>query len=605
MDDATSDRLARLPNLTRRGFIVAGSAGALSLWLAACGSSGKTVATPSKTGSPGKNTLGLDLPADAAPATDQFYVQPFDSTGASYKALDFYETVYSRAPLADNFTIPLVRLDPNYNIVPGAATTWAQSADKLSWTFHIRPGIMWSDGKELTAADYIETMRYSAEPKHAWDFSWFWSGVIKNYTQAVAGKAPPTSIGVKQGSDKYTLVFDTEGPIAFMDSACLYTTPLSAAALSKYGSGSYNINPATCVTCGPYTLHTFDPTATIVLAPNPKYTGPFKPPVDYQIGKIYAGGDMLPRFETGEIDQINVTSLDLKLAKGSAKMKSLKLYTNPNDFEIWYTFFDTKTPPFDNLKVRQALAHSVNRDALIKALLAPLAVPAYGYLMPGYPFAVTDPLEPLTNYDPAKAQALMAEAGYPKGKGFPKVTFNWWANAASNTESVVQALTANWNKVLGINIQLQEMDKTTFYTKMEALPTKLQMGFVSYGMDYFDASNMLSVYKAGGRHNWDNAQYDALLARGAAESDKAKRQAIYTQAQVLLTDQAPAVFVFHLLYGYYYGRYIQGAALDKNKDGYDGIQWPGYPAATTASLEEIFVANNQAGSGRGSESGVI
>ncbi|HLH99516.1 MAG TPA: peptide ABC transporter substrate-binding protein [Acidimicrobiales bacterium] len=609
---------SRASHLSRRGFLLAGGAGALSWWLAGCGSNNNTGSSGAKpnsnnssgtTGSnspatasagpttttggssPGTNALGLKLPDGAAPAGDQYYVQPFDSTGASYKALDFYETVYSRAPLADEFTIPLVRLDNNYNIVPGAATHWEQSADKLSWTFHIRPGIMWSDGNELTANDYVQTLRYSADPKHAWDFTWFWSGVIKNYTQAVAGKMPTSAIGVKQGKDKYTLVFETEGPIAFMDSACLYTTPLSAAGLAKYGSGSYNINPKTCISCGPYILTTFEPTSTVVLGPNKKYTGPFKPPIDGLIAKIYAGGDMLPRFSTGEIDTINVTALDLKVAKKTPKVQDLKLYTNPNDFEIWYTFFNTKTAPFDNMKVRQAFAHAVDRNAIINSLLAPLAIPAYGYLMPGYPFAVTKPLEPLTNYDPAKAKQLMSEAGFPGGKGFPEVTFNWWANAPSNTELVVQALTQGWNKTLGINIKLAEMDKTTFYSKMEHLPTQLQMGFVSYGMDYFDASNMLSVYKAGGRHNWDNAEYDKLLAQGAAESDTAKRQEIYTKAQILLTEQAPAVFIFHLLYGYLYWPYIEGPALAMNKDHYDGIQWPGF-YATSTSLTEMYVGNN-------------
>ncbi len=123
---------------------------------------------------------------------------------------------------------------------------------------------------------------------------------------------------------------------------------------------------------------------------------------------------------------------------------------------------------------------------------------------------------------------------------------------------------------------------------MNAKPTKLQMGHVSYGMDYFDASNMLSVYKKGGRHNWDNAAYDALLAKGAAESDQAKRQSIYTQAQALLTGDAPAVFVFHLLYGYYYASYMAGSALEKNTYGYDGIQWPGF-VATQNATQNLYV----------------
>ncbi|WP_460809857.1 peptide ABC transporter substrate-binding protein [Microlunatus endophyticus] len=561
--------------------------------LAACG--GGTSKQSSGAGS--KNALGVTLPAGSAPASDQYYVQPFDSTGVTYKAMDFYETVYSRAPLADQFTIPLVRLTKNYGIVPAAATSWEQSSDGKSWTFHLRKGINWSDGAELTAADFVETLRYSADPKHAWDFAWFWSGVIKNYTEAVAGKVPTSEIGVRQGADKYTLVFESDAPVAFMPSACLYTTPLSAAALHKHGSGQYNIDPATSVTCGDYALKTFEPTSTVVLEPNKKYSGPIKPPIAGLVAKIYAGGDMLPRFQTGEVDTINAGPIDVKAASRNSQLKKLHLYKNPQDFKIWYVFFDVTKSPFDKLEVRQAFAHSVDRDPLVNNILAPLASPAYGYLMPGYPFAIGDELKQYTNYDPTKAKSLLAQAGYPNGQGFPAVTFDWFPNAAASSDSVVQALVENWNKVLGINIKLQQIDQTTFYDRMNKKPTEITMGMVSYGMDYFDASNMLSVYKSNGRHNWNNKQYDDLLAQGAAESDKTKRQEIYTKAQVLLTQQAPAVFIFHPLYGYYYGPYMQGAALTKNDLGYDGIQWPGF-SPTSDSMDTLHVASNVSDSKR-------
>ena len=155
----------------------------------------------------------VHFPNEAA-ASDQFFVDYRNSVGATYKALDFYETVYSRAPLADNFSTPLVRINNAYQIVPGVAHSWKQTSP-TTWEFYITPGIMWTDGNELTANDFVETFRYSADPKHAWDFTWYWSGVIKNYTEAVAGKAPVNSIGVGVGKDKYTFVVTTEGPVAY------------------------------------------------------------------------------------------------------------------------------------------------------------------------------------------------------------------------------------------------------------------------------------------------------------------------------------------------------------------------------------------------------
>ena len=197
-----------LPDMSRRQFMMAGGAGALGLYAATHGASLLRSRDPMAQA----RMLRADVARKAglAPASDQFFVAYESSVGATFAALDFYQTVYSRAPLADNFETSLVRIDPNYGIVPGTASSWAQTSSE-TWEFHIMPGIMWSDGNELTANDYVETFRYSADPKHAWDFSWYWSGVIKNYTEAVAGKAPVNSIGVSVGADKYTFVVTTEG----------------------------------------------------------------------------------------------------------------------------------------------------------------------------------------------------------------------------------------------------------------------------------------------------------------------------------------------------------------------------------------------------------
>ena len=186
---------------------------------------------------------------------------------------------------------------------------------------------------------------------------------------------------------------------------------------------------------------------------------------------------------------------------------------------------------------------------------------------------------------------------YPAGNG---------ALDSTSVEPVVQALSDNFNQVLfggNSTLLLSEIDSSSFYTKMEALPTQIEMGFVSYGMDYFDASNMLGVYKAGGRHDWDNAQYDNLLAQGAAQFNKAKRQEIYTEAQVLLTSQAPGVFVFHGLDAFLMQPYLQGSALAKNYLGYDGLQWPGFFPFSTYQ-EGLYVANNVHKYHRSSESGL-
>ena len=213
--------------------------------------------------------------------------------------MDFYETVYSRAPLADKFNLAWCASPRTTQIVPGTATHWAQTSP-TTWEFYIRPGIMWSDGNELTANDYVETFRYSADPKHAWDFTWYWSGVIKNYTEAVAGKAPVNSIGVSVGKNKYTFVVTTEGPVAFIPNAMLYSMPLSAAGLAKYGNGAVQHQPG--YQHHVRALHPEDLQPDVRGRARPEHEvhrRRYKPMIEYQISKIYAGADELPLFETG------------------------------------------------------------------------------------------------------------------------------------------------------------------------------------------------------------------------------------------------------------------------------------------------------------------
>jgi ABC-type transport system substrate-binding protein len=612
MKENASEDQGKFPNLTRRQFLGATGVGAAGLVMAKSGLIRSALKTPSV--SRHVNAFGVRLPAGAAPASQQFMVNYANGgAGQSYKAMDFYESVYSRAPLADQFNLSLVRITPNFDVVPGAATHWAQTSP-TTWEFYIRPGIMWSDGKEVTANDYVETFRYAADPKHAWDFTFYWSGVLKNFTEIVAGKAPINSLGVA-AKNKYTFLVTTEGPKAFIPIAMLYSQPLSAAALNKYGNGSYNLNPATSVTSGPYALKTFSPTSEIVLGPNTKYTGPFKPMIEYQIAKVTTS-DQIPLFETGAIDWTPqaLTPTELKIAKSTPRTSSITPDVNPQDFRIYYVFFQCTKPPFNNLKVRQAFAHSVDRNTIIKALIAPLGTPAYGYLMPGYPFAVSAPLEKYTNYDPELALKLLAEAGFPKGKGFPSITFSYPSNPSGLNpqlaESVVQALSDGWNTTLfggSTTLLLQQVDQTTFYTNMSAKPdTKIQMGFITYGMDYFDASNMLSVYKSeqeGGRHDWNSTQYDNLLAQGAAAFNHNQRQEIYTEAQTLLTREAPGVFLWHGLYSHLTWPYLTGSALSKNVDGYTGLEWPQF-ATNSTNQEGLYVANTVHNYPRASESGL-
>src|SRR5215212_612942 len=170
----------------------------------------------------GATLNGVTLPDDAAPADQQVYVVHFDNT-ADFTTIDFFESVYKRGgAITDILSDPLVRLDKNFKTVPGAATKWEVDSTGLVWSFHLDPSLVWTDDTPVTADDYVATFQYAADPKHAWDFTWFFQGTIKNWTDVVAGKTPVDQLGVK-AADANTFQVTTEAPAPYLPAMMLYS----------------------------------------------------------------------------------------------------------------------------------------------------------------------------------------------------------------------------------------------------------------------------------------------------------------------------------------------------------------------------------------------
>ncbi|HKG26485.1 MAG TPA: ABC transporter substrate-binding protein, partial [Thermomicrobiales bacterium] len=245
-----------------------------------------------------------ETPADAAPPESQVFIGVGDTAQA--KAIDFYETVYQRAPFADLFSEPLVRLDRNFQIQPAAAESWSGSADGMTWTFKIRQGMNWSDGNPVTANDFVKTLQYGADPEHAWDFTWYFQGVIKGWnavTNPGEGNTPaaPDTIGVRVGADDYELIVETEAAAPYLPAMLLYSWPLSKAALESSGP-LYNTKPETAVSSGPFIVTEWTPDQQVVLSKNDKYTGTLKVPVTKIIGKLSSPANYFNLYQSNEID---------------------------------------------------------------------------------------------------------------------------------------------------------------------------------------------------------------------------------------------------------------------------------------------------------------
>lgn len=609
-DSLGYERIALLKKRLRRRALLGGAGGtAAAALLAACGDSTAPTATtaassgaavvptaatsiptraavsvpttasgsaPAGATAPGPAAVGgAALPADAAPPDQQVYIV---NTTNEAKVIDFYEAVYARPFIADLFSEPLVRLNNDYEITPGAAESWKASEDGKTWTFKIASGLVWSDGNPVTADDWVATFQYGADPKHAWDFTWFFQGIIKNWDDAIAGKVPLSQLGVTRGADANTLLVETQVPAPYLPAMLVYSWPLSKAALAKSGP-LYNAKPETAVSSGPFILKLWQKDQQIVYERNPTYKGKLTPAYTKIIQKIADRKTYFTAYQNNEIDYMEKPApAELKIAQSDPDL-SKQIYSSNGDFRTYYLFFDVNTPPFDNPKVRQAFSHIVDRDAIQKSILGPSGTPAYSWLAPGFPGSQREATQDIQKFDLAMAKQLLSEGGFPDGKNFPKQTM-WLRNEIPLNQAVTSAIAASIKQNLNIDVEVSNKDTKLFTDSLTAKPTKIPFGFVSYGMDFLDPFNMLSVWLSGGRHSWANKDFDTKVKTAASFLGPTdQRIKMFQDAERLLVSDVPGVFIYHETPVQLIKPYVAGAALQADKSGNKSLHWPGYTTA--------------------------
>jgi oligopeptide transport system substrate-binding protein len=533
------------------------------------------------------NVFGRRLPADAAPLAQQYLILPYRQEGES---LEFAVTVYNPGGGSFQGGQSLAMIDKNGKMHPGSADSWEVSSNGLDWTFRINKDLKWSDGTPVTADDFVYTWRYYADPKHAYDFAWYFGSLgVKNWEAVNKGQKPLDQLGV-EAVDAKTLVFHLDAPAPFAPGFMMYGSPLAKHQAEKHGP-RYNDKPETAVSMTPWILQEWVPNQHARFKANVNYNGRYKPYVE-KIRNVFAERDF-DAFLADEVDWVNGPFAP---ADQERLVKDPKLFAqrgvSQGDFRTDYLFFDYQSAPFNNVKVRQAFAHAIDRDAIIKNIIGDsAAMAAYGMLMPGFPDWV-DPndLKQYQGYDPALAKKLLSEAGYPDGKNFPKLELAL-REELETFQSVGAAIAQQLKEVLNIDVTVSNKDRKTY---MDALNShKLQFALVSYGFDYLDASNMLSVFKTNGRHNWNNAEWEKLRVEATSNLDSVKRSEQMKQLQRVLSQDVGAVFLDHRLQNEVIKPYWKGTSLAANTAGFAGIQFPYFNAGfTIENLYEIYIASN-------------
>jgi len=514
------------------------------------------------------------LPPDALPASEQILYYPLKFESGTY--IDYMQTIYNCLQGVSDFVQePLMSFDKNLEAIPTGAESWEVSEDGLTWTFHLRKELKWSDGKPVTAHDYVFALQRCVQ--QGYDFSWYWSLMVelKNWDKVEKGELPLEELGIK-ALDDYTLVLTTEVPKPYLLGALVWLFPVPQHAVEQHGN-EYCTKADTMVSNGPFKVDEWVKGSHITLVRNPYYGGIWKPYLEKIILK-YGTFDPVtgfPAYLNNEIYRCDVNPGQLAYVRENMPNE---LYSWPM-FRIFYLSFDTTKAPFDDIKVRQAFNHAINREELCSTVLKDLASPEYSLLVKGFPgYNDSGEAQELSKYDPELAKNLLAEAGYPNGEGFPELEL--WIRAEDQLmpwqKPAAEYIQAQLKKTLGINIIPRVMEVKTFTDALNQRTHNLFL--LAYQFDYVDPSNFMDLFLTGGRHAWSNPTYDELVRQADALENWEERVQKYREAERILIQECPAVFMFQQLYNAVWKPFIKGEGVEPNKDGLSswGDMWTRY-----------------------------
>lgn len=423
----------------------------------------------------------------------------------------------------------LTGLGDDFSTVPGLANSWVLSKDRKTYIFHLRKKIFWSDGTELTAQHFVDSWERLLNPKNAAPSAHFIFDVVgaKEYHQ---GQLTEVSQLGFQAKDRYTLEVRLRDPADYFPAILSYpnTFPIRLDLLAKHGENW--LKPENLVVLGPYRLTGWKHGVELIFERNEKYYGKAANIENVIFKVVNEDSVALSMFEKGMLDVApNLPPLDLQRLRQNSSFKNY-----PWVRSYGYAF-NVKKKPFDDVRVRQALAHAIDRKQITE-MLGGGQVPIKSWVPPQ--LWVNGP-EVGLSFDPARAKQLLSAAGYPGGQGFPAVTA--YFDTRDDNRMVAERLQAVWKEVLGIQIAFQNEDWKTYLGHVRSDPPPLHKS--AWGMVYPDPYDFLASYAEGGdsKSGWKNPEYDQLLKAAAREPGKKKRLEHYGRAQALLLEKETVV----------------------------------------------------------------
>jgi len=505
---------------------------------------------------------GRTLPPDAAPLENQILYE----SAAEPRHLDISRDIYGAGVAINWGGEPLLRRDQNQNLVPAMATSFQMGEGAEYWDFTIRKDARWSDGVPITADDWVFTFRHLASPSLDNPWTWFYYD-IKGIQAYKEGKGQAEEIGVEAIDERTVRIWGEGGAIPHLPSLMAYMAAVPAPKHKAENNPEHWADTVEdFVSSGPMRLLSWQHNQQLEWDANPYYNGAHKVGIQRLIQLI--GAPAIGWFNSWlnkEIDYI-VTLQPQELAQVVNDDELIQYLHTFNNFQTEYLSLDCLRPPFDNVKLRQALSHAINREPFCSKVMLKTRIPAFSMLPPDFP-AYNPELKLVQDFNIEKAKALLAEAGYPDGKDASgnRLVLDMFSNGR---DVVLEYVKDQWERRLDIAVNLQIVEGGVWSARRAQHAMTLYRG--QYEYDFLDPANMLTrLWRSTGangspRHAWRNEKFDELVTLAGREIDEQNRINFYQQAERALVEDVGGIFLTHMVTHQVWYPYLTGFEPDKN-----------------------------------------
>ncbi len=475
--------------------------------------------------------------ASATPKTGGTYRFPLSTDPPTLDPAQITDTT-SHSVASEIFN-GLVTYDETLQIAPDLAERWELSPDKRTYTFYLKKGVKFHNGRECTAHDFRYSFERVLNPATRSPRTGFIDRLkgAKAYMQGQADHVAGISV-----VDDYTLRLTLEKPfnlfLHLLTYASNYVVPKEIT--EQYGK-DFTSHP---VGTGPFRFVSWKHDDQLILEANPGYFQgrPYLDRIHYRI--LPEEVTRLEEFKAGNLEHSDIATGQFASVKNDPEL-SKRIVSYPILGTYSLRFNMEKAPFKGNRKLRQALNYAIDRQAIADIILEGRVIPATGVLpptMPGY-----NPQLQGYRYDSQRAKTLLAEAGYPNGEGFPKIDLYFNTN---DTHQKIAELVQAYLQQLGIQIGLRTLDWAAYIKLIDDGSTLFhRMGWIA---DYPDPENFLTVLHhsrnigpAGNSARYSNPKVDALLDKADATDNWDERVRLYQEAERIIVDDAPWIYVYY------------------------------------------------------------